>query len=108
MIVGHQFVEFTGLNLCYPIRVCDQRTTHCDEIELVGLHTRDEIVDARNLCLATAVGCDEFFGKPNAAYANSWFASELLHPACEVKVRAFEFRLPEAARAAVENIHAGI
>src|SRR4051812_2855184 len=101
-----------GLDLGDPFGIADQRAADGDEIELVLRHALEQRVEISGCRRLAREGAEEFIGQSDRADADGRRARDLLGPASEVEpflaIDLREFRLPEAALRAVQDVNAGI
>src|ERR1700721_2682691 len=97
---GGEVEQFAGaafVNLAGPERVLQQGAADGDEVEVAALQAPQQLVHRPRLRGLAAVGRDELAREADRADGDRHLAGELLGPAGEVEVGAFEFRLPKPA-----------
>ena len=91
--------------------IADQRAADGDQIELAARQARFELAEVADLrdIARVAQRVDEVDAlQADRADGDRGQAGDLLGPAGEVEIGAFELRLPEAARRGVIDVDAGI
>ena len=111
LVVGGKFTQFALGNLVCPVRIGDQRPTHCDQIKLITLEALEKVVYAcRRRVLE--VGCPVIGQKisiqSDATHSNRGFACKLLRPSSKIEVTAFKLWFPEAPCGTVEDVNASL
>jgi hypothetical protein len=95
-------------NLVAPIRIDEQRAAYGDEIELSAFQHIDESL---HMCAVDfgGVGIEEICVQADGTRNNGWYAGNSFCSSSKIHVRSSfgKFCLPEAARRAMEHVHAG-
>lgn len=96
-----------SLHFSSPRRIADQSSAYRNKIELCLVQPLQQKVNIIFLILL-GYRARKSTVESHRAYRDRRFAGYLLRPACQIKIRPFELRLPETPGGAVEDIHTRI